>query len=86
MDILDSPWSILGYDGGDLLRVCFNSSMTNNETDLFSLWHAEDALRRVKLSSKSPQAIECFLEISDELIMGSSLDDHVIYVSFNIGM
>jgi hypothetical protein len=50
------------------------------------LWHAEDALRRVKVPSEFPQVVECFLEISDELVVGSGLDDHVIYVSFNIAM
>jgi hypothetical protein len=33
LDVLDRPWSIHGYDGGDLLQVCFNSSVTNNETE-----------------------------------------------------
>jgi hypothetical protein len=50
------------------------------------LWYAEDALHRVKLPSKLPQAVECFLEISDELIVGSGLDDHIIHVSFNVAM
>jgi hypothetical protein len=50
------------------------------------LWHAEDALHWVKLPSKLPQAVECFLEIRDELIMGSVLDDHVVHVSFNVAM
>jgi hypothetical protein len=50
------------------------------------LWHAEDALRWVKLPSKLPQAVESFLNISDELIMGSGLDDHIIHVSFNVAM
>jgi hypothetical protein len=48
------------------------------------LCHAKDAQRRVKLPSKLPQAIECLLKISDELIMGFGLDDHIIHVSFNI--
>jgi hypothetical protein len=48
------------------------------------LWHTKDALHRVKLPSKLPQAIECLFEISDELVMGSGLDDHIIHVSFNI--
>jgi hypothetical protein len=32
------------------------------------------------------QAIEGFFEVGDELIMGSSLDDHIIHIGFNIGM
>jgi hypothetical protein len=48
------------------------------------LWHAKDALRRVKLPSKLLQAVECFLEIRDELVVGSGLDDHIIHVSFNV--
>jgi hypothetical protein len=33
LDILDHPWSIHGRDGGDFLWVCFNSSVTNDETE-----------------------------------------------------
>jgi hypothetical protein len=83
LDVLDHPWSIHGCDAGNLLWVCFNSSMTNNEPEYFSLWHAKDALCWVNLPSKLPQVVESFLEISDELIMGSCLDDHIIHVSFN---
>jgi hypothetical protein len=43
----------------------------------------QDTLCRVKLPLKLPQAAER-LEISDELIVGSGLDDYVIHVSFNI--
>jgi hypothetical protein len=50
----------------------------------FFLRHTKDALCRIKLPSKLPQAIECFLEIGDELIVGSGLDDHLIHVSFNV--
>jgi hypothetical protein len=50
------------------------------------LWHTKDALRRVKLPSKLPQAVECLLEISDELVVGSGLDGHVIHVSFNVAV
>jgi hypothetical protein len=35
---------------------------------------------------KPSQAVECFLEISDELIMESGLHDHVIHVSFNVAV
>jgi hypothetical protein len=52
----------------------------------FSLWHAKDTLYRVKLPSKLPQAVESLLEISNELIVGSGLDDHVIHVSFNVAV
>jgi hypothetical protein len=86
LDILYHPWSVHGYDGVDLFWVCFNSSVTNNEPELFSLWHTKDALRRVKLPSKLSQAVEHVLEISDKLIMGSDLDDHVIHVSFNVAV
>jgi hypothetical protein len=48
------------------------------------LRHAKDALCRVKLPSKPSQAVESLLEISDELIVGSGLDDHIIHVSFNV--
>jgi hypothetical protein len=48
------------------------------------LWQAEVTLCRVKFPSKLPQAIEFFLDISDELIVGSGFDDHVIHVSFNV--
>jgi hypothetical protein len=50
------------------------------------LWHTKDALRRVKLASKPSQAVECFLEINDELVMGFGLDDHNIHVSFNVAV
>jgi hypothetical protein len=50
------------------------------------LWHTKDALHQVKLPSKPSQAVECILEISDELIVGSGLDDHIIHVSFNIAV
>jgi hypothetical protein len=33
LDVLYRPWSIHGCDGVDLLRVCFNSSVTNNEPE-----------------------------------------------------
>jgi hypothetical protein len=58
--------------------------MTYNEPEWFALRHAKDALCRVELPSKPSQAVESLLKISDELIMGSSLDDHVIHVSFNV--
>jgi hypothetical protein len=48
------------------------------------LRHAKDALCQVKLPSKLSQAIEHLLEISDELIVGSALDDHIIHISFNV--
>jgi hypothetical protein len=48
------------------------------------LWHVENALYQVKLPSKLPQAVECFLKISNELIVGSGLDDHIIHVNFNV--
>jgi hypothetical protein len=48
------------------------------------LRHAKHALYRVKFPSKPSQAIEGLLEISDELIVESGLDDHVIHVSFNV--
>jgi hypothetical protein len=38
----------------------------------------------VKLPSKPSQAVERLLKISDELIVGSGLDDHVIHVGFNV--
>jgi hypothetical protein len=50
------------------------------------LGHVKDALRRVKLPSKPSQAIEGPLEISNELVVGSGLDDHVIHVSFNVAV
>jgi hypothetical protein len=50
------------------------------------LRHAKDALCQVKLPSKLAQAVEHFLEIVDEHIMGSGLDDHVIHVSFNVAV
>jgi hypothetical protein len=50
------------------------------------LWHTKDALRRVKLPSKPLQVVERLLEISDELIMGSSLDDRIIHISFNVAV
>jgi hypothetical protein len=33
LDILDCLWSVHGCDSVDLLRVCFNSSVTNNEPE-----------------------------------------------------
>jgi hypothetical protein len=45
---------------------------------------AKDVLCQVELPSKPSQAVESFLEISDELVVGSGLDDHIIYVSFNV--
>jgi hypothetical protein len=33
MEILDHPWSPHVYNGGDLLRVCFNSSVTDDEIE-----------------------------------------------------
>jgi hypothetical protein len=35
---------------------------------------------------KPSQAVGGLLEISDELIMGSDLDDHIIHVSFNVAV
>jgi hypothetical protein len=50
------------------------------------LWLAEDALGWAKLPSKLALAVDCFLEIRDELVMGSGLDDHVIHIRFNVAM
>jgi hypothetical protein len=50
----------------------------------FALRHAKDALCWFKLPSKQSQAVEGLFEISDELIMGCGLDDHIIHVSFNV--
>jgi hypothetical protein len=33
LDVLYQPWSVHGFDGVDLLRVCFNTSVTNNEPE-----------------------------------------------------
>jgi hypothetical protein len=33
LDVLYHPWSVHGSDGVDLLWVCFNSSVTNNEPE-----------------------------------------------------
>jgi hypothetical protein len=33
LDILDRSWSVHVCNGSDLLQVCFNSSVTNNETE-----------------------------------------------------
>jgi hypothetical protein len=49
-----------------------------------SMTHLE--MRPVKLPSKLLQAVEHFLKIGDELIMGSGLDDHIIHESFNIAV
>jgi hypothetical protein len=40
----------------------------------------------VDLTSEFAQAVEGVLEVGDELVVVSSLDDHVIHVSFNIVM
>jgi hypothetical protein len=38
---------------------------------------------QVKLPSKLSHAVECLLEIRDELVVGSGLDDHIIVVGQN---
>jgi hypothetical protein len=48
------------------------------------LWYNKDALGWVELPSEFVQAIEGFLEVVDELVAVSGLDDHVIHISFNI--
>jgi hypothetical protein len=48
------------------------------------LRYAKDALGQVELPSELAQAIECFHEVRHELVAVSSLDDHIIHVSFNI--
>jgi hypothetical protein len=50
------------------------------------LGDAKDTFCRVKLPSKLSQVVESLLEISDELIVGSDLDDHIIHVSFNVAV
>jgi hypothetical protein len=50
------------------------------------LWYAKDALGWLELPPELVQAVEGFLEVGDELIAVSSLDDHVIHVSFNIAV
>jgi hypothetical protein len=50
------------------------------------LQYAEDALGCVELPPELVQPVEGFLEVGDELVVLSSLDDHVIHVSFNIAM
>jgi hypothetical protein len=69
-----------------IFRVCFNYSMTNNEPEQLSLWHTKDALCQVKLPSKPSQAVKRLPDISDELVVRSGLDDHVIHVSFNVAV
>jgi hypothetical protein len=48
------------------------------------LQYTEDAFGRVELPPKLALAVEGFLEVGDELVAISGLDDHVIHVSFNI--
>jgi hypothetical protein len=50
------------------------------------LRYAEDTLSRIELPPELLQAVEGFFEISDELIMISGLDDHIIHVGFNIAV
>jgi hypothetical protein len=50
------------------------------------LRYAKDTLCQVELPSKPSQAVESLLEISDELVVGSGLDDHIIHVSFDIAV
>jgi hypothetical protein len=50
------------------------------------LWYTEDALGWVELPPELAQAIEGFLKVGDEIVMVSSLNDHISHVSFNIAM
>jgi hypothetical protein len=53
---------------------------------IHGLRNAKDTLCQVKIPSKPSQAVESLLEVSDELVMGSGIDDHVIHVSFNVAV
>jgi hypothetical protein len=50
------------------------------------LRHAKDALCWVELPSKPSQVVDSLHEISDELVVGSGLDDHIITVSFDVAV
>jgi hypothetical protein len=41
---------------------------------------------QVELPSELAQAVEGFLEVGDELVVASGLNDHVIHVGFNIAV
>jgi hypothetical protein len=50
------------------------------------LRYAKDSLGWVELPPKLAQAVEGFLEVGDELVVVSGLDDQLIHISFNIAV
>jgi hypothetical protein len=50
------------------------------------LQYAEDTLDWVELPPELAQAVEGFLEVGDELIAISGLDNHISHASFNIAV
>ena len=44
------------------------------------------ALSRVEHPLEFPQTVECFFKVRDDLVVGSSVNNHIIHIGFNIAM
>jgi hypothetical protein len=58
--------------------------VSDHEAQEQSGGYIKDTLGRVELPLKLPQVGEGFGEVSDELVFLGGLDEHIVYVSFNI--
>jgi hypothetical protein len=58
--------------------------MADDEAEWFSRRYAEDALVRVELPLVLPQRCESLFKIGDERVGVSGLDDHIVYIGFDV--
>ena len=77
-------WPFHVGDGGDLVRVRFDTSSTDDVAQQYTGWNSKDALWRVQLPSVLVQVREGFFEVSDKVVGCLSLDDHIIDVGFDV--
>jgi hypothetical protein len=58
--------------------------VSDHEAQEQSREYTKDTLGQVELPLEHPQVGKGFGEVGDELVFLGGLDDHIIYVSFNI--
>jgi hypothetical protein len=73
-----------GAHSVDLHGVGFNASVSNHEAQEQAGGYTEDTLGWVELPLELPHVGEGFGEVGDKLVFLGGLDDHIVYVSFNV--
>jgi hypothetical protein len=58
--------------------------VSDHEAQEQSGGYTEDTLGRIELPLELPQVGEGFGEVGDELIFLGGLDDHIVYVCFDV--